>query len=384
MKKITIIGAGIGGLTTAIALRKKGFDVEIFETTPEFKNVGAGIGLGMNAMQVYKHLGLYDEILRQGNYTNLLHSSNRQLKVIGSVHFENLETVFHVKNVAIHRAVLHEILIRHAGDTPIHLGKKLKSLHDNGSQVTLEFEDGTEHVSHLVIGADGIHSAVRASLFGPFETRDARQLCWRGISSAQLDPKYNNALNEAWGKGSRFGFAHISKDLIYWFALVNKDGTTNRNTDLTALFSGYHPVITELIKATPKERVLFNEIRDLAPIDTWYKGNVCLLGDAVHATTPNLGQGACQAIESAMVLSICLDEEPTIEQAFSRYQSTRIEKAHYVTKTSWRLGKLAQTANPLIAFLRNLIIRLIPESRTEKQNRKLFSLNFSLGNTGKS
>lgn len=304
--KITIIGAGISGLTTAIALNKKGFEVEIFENTTLFKKAGSGINLAINAMQVYKRLGVYNDILQNANYTNVINIRTKKLGFITRTNFKKFEKTYNVKSVAIHRATLHNILLNHIGNTKIHLNKKLKHLEQKNGKVILNFEDGTQHTSKIVIGADGIHSVVRQSIFNNTKLRDAKQICWRGISNARIDVKYKEELNEIWGKGNRFGFVPIAKDKIYWFALINKKKFKSKDVDLINTFSNYPQLVKNIILKTQKKDIICNEIWDLKPINKWYKGNVCLVGDAAHATTPNMGQGAVQAIESAMTLSICL------------------------------------------------------------------------------
>jgi len=376
MKKITIIGAGIGGLTTAIALKQKGFEVEIFENTPEFKKAGSGINLAINAMQVYKRLGVYDAILEKANYTNSMNALTKKLKVITNANFKIFEKKYGVKTVAIHRATLHQILVDHIGNIKIHLNKKLKYLEEKNGIVTLTFEDGTNHNSDIVIGADGIHSNVRKSIFENTALRDAKQVCWRGISNAKINKKYKVELNEIWGKGNRFGFVHITQEKTYWFALINKNKFKTKDEDLLKIFSDYPKLVKDIISNTKKTEILCNEIWDLKPIDKWFKGNVCLLGDACHATTPNMGQGAVQAIESAMALSICLKEEKSIETAFLKYEKIRKEKANEIIKTSWLLGKIAQSDNLIICLLRNFILKITPKYITEKQSDKVFKLNY--------
>lgn len=376
MKNITIIGAGIGGLTTAIALKQQGFEVEIFENTPEFKKAGSGINLAINAMQVYKRLGVYDDIIENANYTNTMNARTKNLGYLTSGNFKEIEKKFKAKTVGIHRATLHQILVNHIGNTKIHLNKKLKHLEQFNGQVNLEFEDGAHHTAEIVIGADGIHSAVRKSIFDNTELRDAEQVCWRGISNAKIDKKYKEELNEIWGKGNRFGFVHITNDKIYWFALIDKKDFKSKDVDLTTIFSDYHQTVKDIIKGTPKDEILCNEIWDLKPIDKWYKGNVCLLGDSGHATTPNMGQGAVQAIESAMALSICLKEEANVTDAFKKYQSIRYKKANHIIKTSWMIGKLAQSNNSIVCGMRNFITKITPNFITQKQSEKIFKLNF--------
>jgi len=376
MKKITIIGAGIGGLTTAIALKQKGFEVELFESSRAFKKAGSGINLAINAMQIYKKLGVYDDILDKANYTNSMNALTKGLRLLTSADLKKFEIKYNAKTVAIHRATLHEILLNHIGNTKINLNKKLKSLEQIDGKVNLVFEDGTSHCAEIVIGADGIHSNVRKSIFRDTKLRDARQVCWRGISKTKIDKKYRVELNEIWGKGNRFGFVHISSNEIYWFALIDKDKFISKDMDLLQIFSDYPKIVQSIIAETDQNEILCNEIWDLKPIDMWHKGNVCLLGDAAHATTPNMGQGACQAIESAMALSICLKEEQNTETAFSRYQLIRKEKANQVTKTSWLLGQIAQSNNSLVCALRNIITKITPKYVTEKQSEKIFNLKY--------
>ncbi len=376
MKKVTIIGAGIGGLTTAIALIQKGFEVEIFENTSEFKHTGSGINLAINAMQVFKRLGIYDAILAKGNYTNSMNARTKKLSFLTRANFQSFEDTYGVKTVAIHRAILHEILLKNIGKTPIHLNKKLKQLEQHNGFVTLSFEDETTHMAEIVIGADGIHSTVRKSIFCNTELRDAKQVCWRGISTAKINKKHLRELNEIWGKGKRFGFVHIAPNKVYWFALINKNNFKNKEVNLLDIFSDYHKTVKNIISKTPVEDILCNEIWDLKPIDTWYKESVCLVGDAAHATTPNMGQGAVQAIESALALSICIKEEATIEMAFRRYEQTRKAKARSIIRTSWLIGKLAQSDNIIVCMIRNFTTKITPESVMKKQNDRLFKLNY--------
>ena len=376
MKKITIIGAGIGGLTTAIALKQKGFKVEIFENTPKFKKAGSGINLAINAMQVYKRLGIYNEILQNASYVRSMNIRTKRLGLMASVQLNKFDHEFGVKAVAIHRATLHKLLLSHLGDTPIYLNKKLKSLKQSNGKVYLNFMDESHHIADIVIGADGIHSVVRQSIVSNSELRDAEQICWRGISTAKFDRSYKGELNEIWGKGNRFGFVHINQKEVYWFALINKNRFTNPFPNLLDIFSDYHPTVQQIIKETPKKSIICNEIWDLKPITKWYQDNVCLLGDAGHATTPNMGQGAVQAVESAMVLGICLAEENNIENAFSKYQEIRKKKANRITDTSWRMGKMAQMDNLFAVRLRNLMLKMTPNYLMDKHNRKVYQLNY--------
>lgn len=376
--KITIIGAGIGGLTTAIALKQKGFEVEIFEATPKFKKAGSGINLALNAMQVYKRLGLYDIVFEAGSLTNSMNITDENLNPLSIIDLKYFEEKFKVQSVAIHRATLHQILLNQLSDVPIHLNKKVKTLRQSENGIRIEFEDGTLHQANVLIGADGIHSAIRKSIFENTTIRKAKQICWRGITKIDLPKKYQTELNEPWGKGKRFGFVAISKNEYYWYALASYKNDYReefQNIDLVNFYSDFHPIVSKIIKSTPKENLLTNEMLDLKPISTWYNKNICLLGDSAHATTPNLGQGACQAIESAMVLADCLEKYKTSEKAFKEFQNIRMKKAVEVINTSWRVGKLAHLENSFLIKFRNFVLSNTPVKIANKQSERIYKID---------
>ncbi len=377
--KITIIGAGIGGLTTAIALKQKGHTVEIFETSAGFTKAGSGINLAINAMQVYKRLGIYDGIENAGSYSDAMIVADSDLKEISKIDLKISEHKYGVKTVAIHRATLHKILLGHLKGTPIHLNKKLKSLTQSNNQVDLVFEDGTTHTAAIVIGADGIYSAVRKSIFNNTTLRIAKQVCWRGITKIVISDKYQTELNELWGRGKRFGFVQITKEEVYWYALANYNEDYKKEyetVELENLFEDFNPMIGKIIKSTNKNDIITNEMMDLKPIPKWYYKNVCLVGDAAHATTPNMGQGACQAIESAYVLAQCLSDEQEVKKAFETFEKIRKKKAVGVVNDSWRVGKIAHWKNDLGIKLRNSAMRIIPKKLLQKQSTAIFELNY--------
>jgi len=372
---IDIIGAGIGGLTTAIALEQKGINTRIFEQAEQIKPVGAGIILANNAMQVYEKLGLRKLIEENGNPISSMNITKSSLKPISTIDLSYFEQKHNTKNIAIHRGTLQQILIDKLKSTKITLDHKLTSIVENTNGYSLEFENGERIQSSTVLGADGLNSVVRQNLFPNNSIRNANQICWRGITEYELPIKFRNELNEAWGKSERFGFVQIAQNKVYWYALKSfkKNKKEFSIHDLEQYFSDYNSVIKGIIKSTKKEQINTAEISDLKPTNIWYKENVCLIGDSAHATTPNMGQGACQAIEDAYVLSECLSKYRTTK-AFSEYQKLRLPKAHQVVKASWIVGKMAHLKNPILISLRNQMLRLTPSSVNRKQNEQIFQL----------
>lgn len=371
---VNIIGAGISGLTIALTLKQRGLNVNIFESSAEIKPVGAGIIIANNAMQVLKKMGIQDKIEKAGNKISYMKITDTQLNDISVVNLTAYEKKYGVHNIAIHRGELQKILATEVGYDNINLSKRL-SIIEKTELFKLTFEDSSTIECKLVIGADGLKSVVRNQLFETSTLRNANQICWRGICEMELPQKYHNELNEAWGKGKRFGFVKISDTKIYWYALTNSKNVKPEDINLTKLFSEFHSDILQIIAATVKEQIIVNDIIDLKSIDKWQSEKVCLIGDAAHATTPNLGQGACQAIEDAYVLGKLLDSGLELENTFKEYENLRRKKAHIIVNTSWTVGKMAHIENSFIIWVRNFVMKNLPKSANKKQMDMIFNLN---------
>lgn len=371
---VSIIGAGIGGLTTALMLKNKGLNVNIFERSAEIKPVGAGILIAHNGMQVFQKLGIHDKIEKAGNRVSCIKITDAQLNEISFVDLTEYEKKYGVYNIAIHRGELQRILANEIGYDKINLSKRLTKI-EKTDLFKLTFEDNSIVESKLIIGADGINSVVRNQLFEKSTLRKANQKCWRGICEIELPEKYHSEFNEAWGKGKRFGFVKISHKKVYWFALMNSKNLKTDEVNLAEMFKEFHNDILNLILATNKDQIIINDIIDLKPIDKWQDKNICLIGDAAHATTPNMGQGACQAIEDAYVLGKLLDQGIILEESFKIYEKLRIKKAHQIVNSSWTFGKMAQIENDLGIWFRNKMMKRIPKSINRKQLDMIFTLD---------
>jgi 2-polyprenyl-6-methoxyphenol hydroxylase-like FAD-dependent oxidoreductase len=370
---ISIIGAGIGGLTTALILKQKKIEVKIYEGSPAIKPVGAGIILANNAMQVMKKLGLQEKLEKVGNKLSCMKITDINLKPISVTDLSFFEQKYKVSNLAIHRGELQRILAETIGYEHINLSKRVLEI-EKKDYYNLTFDDGSSLETQTIIGADGIKSIIRNQLFEKTKIRNANQICWRGIAEIDLPKKYHNELNEAWGKGKRFGFVKISATKVYWYALINTPKQVDSQANLLNLFQEFHTDILNIIETTPSNQIIFSEITDLTPIKKWYQDNLCLIGDAAHATTPNLGQGACQAIEDAYILGKCLEENHDMQEAFEAYNFRRIKKAHTIVNTSWQIGKLAEFDSDLGVWFRNKLMGLLPKSLNMRQMEMIFNI----------
>lgn len=367
---IDIIGAGIGGLTTAIALKQRNIPARIFEQAPSLKPVGAGIILANNAMQIFQKLGLANKISAQGATISKVCITNPHLQPLQCNSLRQFEKQYGVQNIALHRATLQDLLMDALNANTVQLGHELTRIDCVKNKHHLHFHQKPSVSSKLLIGADGIHSRVREHLFAPSCYRSAKQHCWRGIATFNLPTHLQNQLSEAWGKGTRFGIVPIGQQRVYWYALKSHHIQSNTLADL---FTDYDPIIREIIHATPLHNIHNADIYDLTPLTSWVSENACLLGDAAHAMTPNLGQGACQAIEDAYTLADCLSRD-SIKSALLRYQDKRMKRVYRLVQTSRQLGIVAHQTYLLPVFLRNTIMKLTPSIFSDRQVANLFDL----------
>src|SRR5262249_2903389 len=301
MVQIAIIGGGIGGLTTALALRQAGFEPEIFEQAPALLDVGAAIAIWPNAMRVLDRLQLVGRILEQAGVMEEICWLDQHGHLINRVRI----TQNSVPTVALHRADLQPLRQHALPQSSIHLGHTLIDQQQHGDRIVAKFANGDSFDAGFLIGADGIHSRVRAQFINDGDPVYRGYTVWRGIS-----PNVPNALVpatavELHGRGKRFGIGPVGRGRVGWWATVNTDDDTQ---DLAQLFAGWYRPVLELIETTPHSSILKTGAFDRPPAQSWGKERMTLLGDAIHPTTPNLGQGGCLAMEDAMVLARCFEK----------------------------------------------------------------------------
>lgn len=364
-KKAIIAGGGIGGLTAGIALRQAGWQVTVFEQAAEIKAIGAGLTLWSNAIKALYKLGLKPELDKMGLVGLEGGFFTPEGKLLAGISYAELLEKYGAPSMAVHRADLLNALLNKLGAENVHLNSRLVDFSQDEKGVTASFANGeagqVEVRADLLIGADGIHSLVREKLLGKIPLQYSGYTAWRGVAPA---PKSEFTAGETWGKGQRFGLVPLSHERVYWFACENRfanesENPAGRQAELLGIFGGWHHPIRELLENTPTGSILRNDIFDLPPLANWSSGRVTLLGDAAHAMTPNLGQGACQAIEDALVLAGCLSNFSDIPQALSRYEKLRKPRTETIVKKSRQVGAVGQWSNPALVWLRKLVIRLL-------------------------
>jgi 2-polyprenyl-6-methoxyphenol hydroxylase-like FAD-dependent oxidoreductase len=361
--KAAIIGGGIGGLTVAIALRRRGIEVAVYERSAALREVGAGLSLWPNAVKALVQLGLGARLdsISHKNMDFALRRWNGS--VIASTPVEELERRFGGGVLIFHRAKLLDMLAESLGPEFLHLGNACAAIQESAGGVCARFTNGAAIEADVLIGADGLNSVVRAHLGHRDPVRYSGYTAWRSIvpfDSSALGP------SETWGRGRRFGIHPIRDGLVYWYATSNapegqRDAESGPTSALLSLFKGWHEPVEALIRASGPN-VLRNDIYDRNPLSHWGSARVTLLGDAAHPMTPDLGQGACQAIEDALELAKFLHSEPTQAAGLRAYEGSRIPRSRSIVLASRRMGRLGQIDSPVLGSMRDFALRLTPRA----------------------
>ena len=367
-KRAIIIGGGIGGVTAAIALKRAGLDVTVFERAEELQEVGSGLPLWTNALRALHKIGLSDELEKLGvqvtSLTVSTWSGDTMADARNDKYLKRLGTI----TIVVHRAELLALLLKTLGADRVQLGTTCVGFTQDASGVCARFADGQEVQGDVLIGADGIHSVIRTQLSGLIKPGYVGYTCWRGLAHITR----TGLETWAWGKGCQFGIIPMSQERVYWFVQKyapegEKDKPGGRKNEVLELFHDWHDPIPAVIEATAETDILRNDIYELKHLRQWSHGRVTLLGDAAHAMTPNLGQGACQAIEDAIELGECLKDKTDIIAALKLYEKRRVTRANRIALVAHLIGQVVQWENPILSGARNTIFRSMPLSMIIKR-----------------
>ncbi|WP_233528570.1 FAD-dependent monooxygenase [Antrihabitans stalagmiti] len=371
--KAIVIGAGIGGLTTAIALRERGIGVEILEAAPQLRTTGTGLGLGPNAVAVLAALGID---LADGSVGQVLEQFELRTdkgKLMRQLPIRDIVTELGAPFVNLHRNELIAVLRAAAGDVAITFGAAVERYDVTVDGVSVTCADGRTASADVLIGADGIRSVVRAQRAGGEAINEYGYVCWLATIPFEHEHLTTGYAGHYWGRGQRFGLIDIGGGNAYWWGTKNLGIVGSRSwqgstADVLAAYDGWASEVTDVIAATPDSAVVAVPAQDRSFVDTWGEGPVTLVGDAAHPMLTSLAQGAGSAIEDGYVLAHCLaaTADPTL--ALRRYEDARRERTRTLVANSRRLSRIEQIDNPVASTLRNFGIRYTPMSVVKRQN----------------
>jgi 2-polyprenyl-6-methoxyphenol hydroxylase-like FAD-dependent oxidoreductase len=367
VNRVLIVGGGIGGLAAAYALRRKGIDATVFERAEALKKVqvGGGIQVRNNGCRALQELGLADQAEAAGQVVEKYIFKTWNGRFLGSWPVGEFGREINAPSIAIRRGALHDVLAGALGPEAVQLGAQFAGYTQDEAGVTVRFEDGREERGDLLIGADGLHSAVRAELVGDGKPRYVGFIVWRTIVELEHPLLKEQIFEVWWGSGARFSYYFVGPKQLYWFGVLacppgGQDSAAGRKADVLDAFGGWPEPIPTVIRASDEARILRGDTCDRPPVSRWGAGGrVTLLGDAAHPVPFTQGQGANQALEDSVVLARCLAEEKDAVSGVTRYEAERIPRTTEVANVSYRFARAAVIRNPVAIAGRNAAMRVL-------------------------
>ncbi|MGC7094973.1 FAD-dependent monooxygenase [Amycolatopsis lurida] len=354
--KAVVVGGGIGGMAAALGLRRVGWDVTVVERAAELADVGAGISLHLNGLLALDELGA-GAAVRAGGWRQRATST---LTPAGKVLARLTVTEPEFMPLGLPRAALHRALREALPAGALRIGAEVSSVDASGS---VKLADEVLDADVIVV-ADGVHSRLRAQLFpGHPGAVYSGSTVLRAITKQPVELASDFELT--WGRGAEFGHIVFADGMTEWHAVLTAPAGTRFADPIAELrrrFDGWHEPISAFLAATEPEAVLHHDIHEIVtPLPSYRAGRAVLLGDAAHAMVPNLGQGACQALEDAVVLAAALADTTDIDAALARYDAERRPRGQAVARAARQASRMGQQlTNPLAVALRDTALRLVP------------------------
>ncbi len=374
--RILIAGGGIGGLAVALALRRAGFEPRVFEQAPCLQPIGAGIQLSPNATRALVRLGCGEALrgVAVAPAALQVRSWRTGWRIFSMPLGERCLQDYGAPYYHVHRADLHEVLLKALGPEPLHLGARCTGFVEEDGGVCVELDNGTREWGDVLIGADGVHSAIRTAAFGSEQPRFSGYVAFRAVLPAERIQglRLKRDLTSWWGPGRHFVHYFISGGRqLNCVAVVPSEtwhveswSAEGTREEFLSQFRGWHPLLQELIRAT--DRVFKWALYDRDPLPRWSSGRVTLLGDAAHPMLPFQAQGGAQAIEDAVVLANCLSRQAgRPREALEEYERLRKPRASRVQMASRGSAQMYHLARPLQVLERNTRLRLTHRFRPE-------------------
>jgi 2-polyprenyl-6-methoxyphenol hydroxylase-like FAD-dependent oxidoreductase len=365
--KALVVGGGVGGIASAIALRQIGIDSIVFERRTDLEKIqsGAGLLLWQNAMRALQRINMAKQVEASGGIVDRMEWRNPRGDFIAQWPVEAITREVGAPAVGILRATLSTTLAGGLEPDVLRLAANCLRFEEDPEGIVVHLDDGTSHRGDFLIGADGVNSMVRSQLHGSTRNRYAGYTLWHGHLQrdqiAESDAP-GRLFRETWGVGTRFGFYPVLGEL-YWFCIRkaaqggSEDESRRKAAVLAHVGDWDHPA-RMLVELTPDPDIQRIDIVGRAPMRHWGHTRITLLGDSAHAMTPNLGQGACQAIEDAVVLAKTLERHDQLEPALRDYEAKRRGRTASFQVRAWLIGSTGRWENPVLVRARDRMMKI--------------------------
>ncbi|MBZ4399007.1 FAD-dependent monooxygenase [Myxococcus sp. AS-1-15] len=385
-REVIIVGGGVGGLCAALALRRAGLRVKVYERAEDYQALGAGLSLWPNAMWALSLLGLSDEVARMGARWRQTVMHRWDGKVLSRLDVNALCEELGQPTVTLLRADLQQVLLRALGPENVRMAAACTGFHVEGDEVRVEFADGQQARGDCLVGADGLRSVIRQQLRPESRVRYSGRTSWRGIVTVPTEMIPEGSQFELYGQGTRFGICHLGRGpegtwRMYWFLMARapeggRDEEGGHREAVLRHVRGWMAPVESLVQATRESDILRTDIHDLETLSRWGEGPVTLLGDSAHAMVTDLAQGACQAIEDALVLAKHLREGGDLRGALRAYEATRRPRTKHVADMSRRAGSLRYLRNPVARWSRDVLMQALPHAVALQHLRSVVAHDF--------
>ena len=376
VQEVAIAGAGVGGLSAAVALHRAGVEVKVYEKYRGMQQHTTGFTLWSYSADRLAEFGFgpahLDEV---GCAVETTEVRNQAGRLILPMHVGEVSRKLGAESYEIRRPDLLKGLEAELPAETVRRGQAVVSAGNEGEKAWLELKDGQKVHADLVIGADGIHSALREVVVGPTELQDSG---YRGCSAISRRPEHLMPAQthiDIWGKGGKAGAGDVGRGDCRWYLTWKAEQDEGRQTkaQLLDVYAKWDPLIPHLIEATPEDEIVHHALFDIPPIRTWRDGRIVLVGDAAHATTPFAAMGANMAIEDIGVLVAELHGQPSTEEALAAFEASRKKRAEDVVAKGRQMSRLTQLHSPIAAWLRDQLFLHIPEKDAERITREMAS-----------
>ena len=359
-----IAGGGVAGLALALAARRAGDEPAVLERAGRLEPVGAGLVLAANGLRALEALGLAAAAESRGRRLNGLRICTPAGRVLVETPAAAVAGATGHGGLAIERRELHALLAAGLPPQTLRLGARVVEAAPDARRPQLRLDDGTLLAADVVAGADGLRSIVRGAVAPPTVPAFRDCVAWRGIvADVELE---DGVAFESWGRGILVGAVPLPGRRAYWYVQARRESPDGPPTELEQLLARvqrWHPPLPRLVEAVDHRAAIRTPIFDLPAVPAFAHGRIALLGDAAHAMTPNLGQGANQALEDAVALADALSGARDVEAALAAYDAARRARAGLAHRRSRSATRLALAQGALTSRLRNALVARVPETR---------------------